>query len=1002
MKRNFAKISTEQGTIKSLFKFASFVLTKPGFELVKKIAKKALRKVGLYKEIHHNYNDWIAGKLDIRLLKKEYYSEIRQFSIQPVFSIIIPVYNPPIQFLIAAIESVTSQLYGKWELCLADDVSPNPEVRKILNEYAARDKRIKVIFREVNGHISANTNSALSLATGDLYLFMDHDDLLTPNCLFEFVKHINAHPEDEVIYSDEDKIDDKGELSSPHFKPDWAPDNLLSRNYMGHVIVVSKNIMAQVKEFRLGYEGSQDHDFLLRATECTKHIGHIPKVLYHWRIHQASVASGGEAKPYAFIAAQKALEDALERRNTPGTVTHIPETLGGYRMNYKVTKPGKVSVIIPTKDQVALLKGAIDSMLTRTKYPDFEIIVLNNNSTSPEFFQLMEEYKQSHGDIFSCIECSFKFNFAKLMNIGVAHSKGEYILLANNDIEVIQDDWMTEMVSFAQRPHTGAVGVKLLYKDDTIQHAGVVLGLGGAAGHVFVNMHRNDRGYYNYVRSLNNYSAVTAACVMCRKEVYNEVGGMDEMLDVEYNDVDLCLKFLTHGYFNVYVPDVEVYHYESATRGHPFQSKEAWAQHEKDFGIFRGKWQKLIDNDPFYNPNLSVYCTDFQLKIDIPGAPDSADETRSVRPGKHVLVVHTEAPNADRDAESHSMSNIIDMLVNLGCDVSFWAPGLSADMPEVQQLIQKKVEVLYGDEYASPTDGWKDHMASHIDDINIVLLSRPSVSRPIVEYLREQRYGGSIVYYGHDLGFVTAGREAAANGDASLMAMAEAVKVDEFFMYHSADRVLLTSEEDMAYMKANILTPVHLIPEYYFQDDETPAPFDNRKGIVYIGGFGHLPNTDAIHWFLDEVYAGLEEKGIHLTIAGDQIPESVFAYKRRFPSLTLLPNATAATINELYTKARVAIAPMRLGADIRESVLKAMAKGLPVSGTDNAFEGMVKDNELAYKGYNSPRELLENILLLYSDKAAWERLSRSGKSYVRQHYSKDNMKEAFKKAFRNM
>ena len=615
MKKNFAKISNPgEGRFKSLMKFASFVLTKPGFNLVKKVAKKALVKLGLRKEPFTGYPDWIKAHLDPKVLKKEFAATYNLLQNKPKISIVIPVYNPPVEYLIAAINSVTDQSYEHWELCLSDDRSPNPEVKTTLEKYSKKDSRIKVIFREKNGHISANSNSALSLATGDYILFMDHDDLLTPNCLFEFVKHINAHPQDQLIYSDEDKVDDDGVFSFPHFKPDWAPDNLLSRNYMGHVIVIKKDLADKVNGFREGFEGSQDHDYLLRATELTNHIGHIPKVLYHWRIHNLSVANNTDAKPYAYIAAKKALEEAMIRRGSPATVEDIPGILGGYRINYKIRSFGKVSIIIPTKDQLKLLKLAIDSMFKKTDYPDFEIIVLNNNSTSPEFFTLMKEYEEQYAGKFRCIAANFPFNYAKLMNLGAAESKGEYLLMCNNDVEVIHNDWMTQMVSYAQREKTGAVGVKLLYQDDTVQHAGVVLGLGGAAGHVFTNMGRSDRGYFNYVQSLNNYAAVTGACMMCRKSVYNEVGGMDEHLEVEYNDVDLCLQFLTHGYYNVYLPTVELYHHESATRGHPFQSKQAWAQHEKDFAIFRSKWQKLIDNDPFYSPNLSVECTDFQLK----------------------------------------------------------------------------------------------------------------------------------------------------------------------------------------------------------------------------------------------------------------------------------------------------------------------------------------------------------------------------------------------------
>jgi glycosyltransferase involved in cell wall biosynthesis len=370
---------------------------------------------------------------------------------------------------------------------MADDCSPNPQIAKLLEGYALKDPRIKVTIRKENGHISAASNSALELATGEYILFMDHDDLLTANCCFEVVKHINKKPDlSDIIYSDEDKIDGNGHYSVPHFKPDWAPHNLLSRNYLGHIVVVKKDLVDQVKGFRLGFEGSQDYDILLRLTELTDKIGHIPKVLYHWRIHELSAAQSEEVKPYAYIAAKKALEEALIRRNTPGEVQYL-SGLRGYRILYNVIKPGKVSIIIPTKDQTNLLRNAIDSIITKTNYSDYEIIVLNNNSNTKEFFDLMDHYSKTHPTVFRCIEANFPFNFSRLMNVGVSHANGDYILFLNNDVEVIQEDWMTRMVSFAQHKNTGIVGCKLLYPDDTIQHAGVIVGLGGVAGHSFVH-----------------------------------------------------------------------------------------------------------------------------------------------------------------------------------------------------------------------------------------------------------------------------------------------------------------------------------------------------------------------------------------------------------------------------------------------------------------------------------------------------------------------------------
>jgi O-antigen biosynthesis protein len=582
----------------------------PGLRLVK---SKIVRLIKNDLDDTRSYHSWIANRLEPGLLEAQYRAGAKYLVRKPLISIVMPVYNPPLQFLREAILSVQHQFYDNWELCIADDRSPDIEIADFLSHAAAGDTRIKVTFRDINGHISACTNSAIALATGEYVLFMDHDDLLTPNCLFEIVKHINLYPHDRIIYSDEDKIDADGNYQMPHFKPDWAPDNLLSRNYMGHVVVMERKLVEELYGLREGFEGSQDYDLMLRATEKTQAVGHIPKVLYHWRIHAHSVAEDVHAKPYAYIAAKKALEEALTRRGTDGSVEEIPFIPGGYRIRYTVTTHDKVSIIIPSKDQVKLLRKTIDSIRNLTDYPNYEIILINNNSTEPEFFTAVAEYQQLFGDRFRCYDASFPFNFSKLINLGVSKSSGKYLLFLNNDVEIIHGDWMTQMVSFAQRATTGAVGVKLLYANDTVQHAGVVLGLGGAAGHVFVGQHRKQSGYFNYILSRNNYSALTAACLMCRREVYDAVNGFDETLEVEYNDIDFCLKLLAKGYYNVYVPDVELYHYESATRGQPYASKKSWAQHEKDFDRFNQKWHNLIKNDPFYSPNLSLDTDDFRI-----------------------------------------------------------------------------------------------------------------------------------------------------------------------------------------------------------------------------------------------------------------------------------------------------------------------------------------------------------------------------------------------------
>jgi glycosyltransferase involved in cell wall biosynthesis len=624
----FKKKSPGTGSLKRILQFIRFAFSKAGFGIVRKVAANVFKRLYILFEKRpveivftdaagnrdiFTYNDWVKKKLDKDDLLTEYEAYEESMAFKPKISIIMPVYNAPIRYLKLAIESVINQLYPNWELCIADDCSTDKRVQKLLHVYSVKDKRIKVHYRTENGHISATSNDALALTTGEFVLLMDHDDLITQNCLWEMVKTLNEKPETDILYSDEDKIEERYHKNA-HFKPDWAPDHLLSRNYLGHVTVLRKSLMDTIGGFRLGFEGSQDYDLMLRATEQTTNIVHIPKVLYHWRIHQLSAAQGEDVKPYAYVAAKKALEEALVRRGLKGTVKYLTG-LRGYKIDYAVTRNDLVSIIIPTKDQTALLKNTIDSIIAITEYTNYEIIVLNNNSTSNEFYAWVDEYTKKYPQLMQVVEAHFPFNFSKLMNIGAGLAKGEHLLLLNNDVEIIHADWLEIMVSYAQQKRIGAVGVKLLYPDDTVQHAGVIVGLGGIAGHSFVGSYKDDPGYFNYIQSVNNNSAVTAACLMCRKEVFDTVGGMDETFEVEYNDVDFCLKIMEAGYNNVYLPQVELYHYESATRGHPHQSKPSYERHLKEMKLFKDKWQHVIDHDPFYNPNLNLGSHDFSMNF---------------------------------------------------------------------------------------------------------------------------------------------------------------------------------------------------------------------------------------------------------------------------------------------------------------------------------------------------------------------------------------------------
>ncbi|MFC2100997.1 glycosyltransferase [Bacteroidota bacterium] len=543
----------------------------------------------------------------------EFADQIRFFKLMPKISIIVPVYNPPIHLLKATLESVIDQIYENWELCLADDNSSDPEVKKVLQEYEKSDHRIKLILRKENGHISQCSNSALSIAEGEFAAFLDHDDILSKDALFQVVKLLNKYPDTDLFYSDEDKIDENDHHFMPHFKPQWCPDNLLSRNYFGHLTVLKLQLIREIGGFRIGFEGSQDYDLILRFTEKTDKIRHIPKVLYHWRVHKESASLSEEVKPYAYNAARNALTEALDRRNEKGNVDFLPG-FRGYSIRYNINNPGKVSIIIPSKDKADILEVCLQSLFNITSYPDFEVIVINNRSSESSFFKLVEKWKDLKPDQFKCIEADIDFNFSKIINFGVQHATGKYLLFLNNDIEIIHADWMEAMVEQAQRKSIGAVGVKLLYQNNTIQHAGVIIGLGGAAGHTFVGSHKDATGYFNYIQCINNYSSLTAACMMCRKEVFDEVNGFDEDFSVEYNDVDFCLRLIEKNYFNVYLPHVTLYHYESLTRGHPLMVKSSFEKHKLEFQRFHDKWNKYILDDPCYNPNLRLDAHDFQIK----------------------------------------------------------------------------------------------------------------------------------------------------------------------------------------------------------------------------------------------------------------------------------------------------------------------------------------------------------------------------------------------------
>lgn len=551
------------------------------------------------------------------------------FAYRPLISIVMPVYNVEPKWLERCIESIENQYYDNWELCMADDHSTEPHVRPLLEEYAKRDPRIKVTFREQNGHISRATNSALEIASGEFVALMDDDDELPAHALFEVVRELNDHPQTDLIYSDEDKIDEEGNRSDPHFKPDYAPDLLLSTNYISHLGVYRKSIVDQIGGFRPGYEGSQDYDLVLRFMEHStpSRVRHIAKVLYHWRTLATSTASGSGAKNYASDAGLRALRSAVERRGVnaevvPATTPVIsgdPTTgsvvAGIYHVHYAIADPALVSVIIPTKNGYDNIERCVDSVIGKTTYPNYEIIIADNGSTNPHMQDLYDRYRRKLGFRFRVEEIDIPFNFSTINNIAARSAKGTYLLFLNDDTEVIAPDWMTRMVSFAQLSRVGVVGAKLYYPTETIQHAGIVLGLGGAAGHIQVGFPRSYLGYFGRLIENVNYYAVTAACCMIKAVDFKAVGGFDESLAVAYNDVDLCIRVHDElGRDNVWACEAELYHYESVTRGYDVKSRAKKARLERESVRFLHRYGKIVDNDPYYNPNLSRSSGNFWVR----------------------------------------------------------------------------------------------------------------------------------------------------------------------------------------------------------------------------------------------------------------------------------------------------------------------------------------------------------------------------------------------------
>ena len=577
------------------------------------LAEKVVTKVKNVRQGPPSYQKWIRHHLpDRNELEKQ---KKTSFGYRPKISFVVPLYKTPEKYLRRLAESFQEQTYSNWELCFSDGSGAQSPLTELLKELTAKDNRIKYVSHEEPLQISENTNSAIEIATGDFIAFADHDDELTPNALFECVKAINEKPQTLVIYTDEDKMSMDGhKFFQPHFKPDYNPDLLCTVNYICHLFVVSRKVIEKVGGLRSEFDGAQDYDFVLRCVEAVKdeEICHIPKILYHWRCHEDSTAENPESKLYAFEAGRRAVQAHYERTGIHAEVFK-GEYLGLYRTKFIRDHDPLISIIIPNKDHIDDLKRCMESIEQKSTYKNYEYIIVENNSTDSATFEYYKKLEAENPKV-RMVYWDGVFNYSAINNYGASFAKGEYLLLLNNDTEIINSDCLEELLGYCMRKDVGAVGARLYYEDDTIQHAGVVIGFGGIAGHCFVQQKRGTTGYCHRIICAQDYSAVTAACMMVKKSAFDAVGGLSEELAVAFNDIDFCMKLRKAGYLIVYNPYAELYHYESKSRGLE-DTPEKVARFNKEIATFEKKWPEILENgDPYYNPNLTLKSQDFSLK----------------------------------------------------------------------------------------------------------------------------------------------------------------------------------------------------------------------------------------------------------------------------------------------------------------------------------------------------------------------------------------------------
>jgi len=586
------------------------------------VKKSLLPHIGSFVSGSNKYNSWLKNNIPDAICLVRMQRELESFNYRPLISVVVPVYNTNIIFLKDCIDSVISQAYDNWELCIVDDASPNGEVREIIKQYAKIDERIKYKFLKSNQHIAGATNQAIALAKGEFISLFDHDDVLWPNALYEVVKALNKDNTIDFMYSDEDKItEDRRAYQSPFFKPDWNPDFLHSVNYITHFTTIRKTLIDKVGGLKKEYNGAQDWDLFMRITGETDKIYHIPTVVYSWRIHDLSTAKSIDSKPYVVEAQRKAIQDDLSRKGRPDAlVKQDPKNKGYWMVEYPIVGEPLVSIIIPTKNQYKVVSRCISSIYEKTQYKNFEIILVDTGSTDKRVLGWYKKIIKLHSNLRVIVWPEVPFSYARSCNEGARQARGELLLMLNNDTEVITPNWLELLAGDAQRKSIGAVGCLLYFPDKVhIQHAGIGIGLGGVAANtlsmaVDCGLTQNQHLYLN---TKHNITAVTAACLMIRKDVYDKVGGFDEKFRVTYNDVDLCLRLREKGLYNVYIPNVKLIHHESISVGLPDEKKKRdTSEMQAAIKLFKNRWRKYIDYDPNLNPNIDKNNAFYDVNAD--------------------------------------------------------------------------------------------------------------------------------------------------------------------------------------------------------------------------------------------------------------------------------------------------------------------------------------------------------------------------------------------------